>query len=314
MNNNPKVTIILPVYNVEKYLEACIISILNQTYQNLDIIAIDDGSTDISLSILKKYSQKDHRLRIVAQQNSGVSSARNSGLNQDGKGKYIYFIDSDDIIEMSMIEDLVNLCEKHDLDIIRFDAQNFVDGTDFKEQVNKKGQFTIKQINQEFSLYERDIFLKKSWYYALPTVWCYFFKAELLEKENKLRFEKGILHEDTLFIPLLLYRIRKIGYFKKVLYFRRIRPFSIMTNPEQNEKHFSSIVHVLKELDKFSSNLNRNEIVFKKYLETYKAKAFLLLNEYDNENTKINISLKKELGIKIPLFQRFLFIRRKIIS
>lgn len=312
MYNNPKVTIILPVYNVEKYLVECLNSIFNQTYENLDVISIDDGSTDKSLTILKEYSQKDKRLRILTQLNQGVSSARNNGLNQTGKGKYIYFIDSDDILEEGMIEKLVNLSEKYNLDIVRFDAQNFIDGMGIQPKNNEKSIFTIRQIKKEFSIYERDSFLKRSWYYALNTVWCYFIKADILERDNKLLFEEGILHEDTLFVPLLMHRVRKIGYLKKVLYFRRIRPFSVMTTPENDEEHFYSIVHVLKELNSVITNLDRNDIVFKKYLETYKAKAFLLLGQYSTKDNKTSRRLKDELKIKIPLFQKVLFIRRKI--
>lgn len=314
MHDNPKVTIILPVYNVDKFLPDCLDSILNQSYKNLDIISIDDGSSDSSLNILKEYSQKDKRIRVITQLNQGVSSARNNGLSQRGKGKYVFFMDSDDILEKYMIDKLVTLSEKYGLDVVRFDAQNFIDGMDIKKSGNKENIFTIRQIRKEFSIYERDIFLKKSWYYALNTVWVYFIKLEILEKNDKLSFEEGILHEDTLFVPLLMYRTKKVGYLKKVLYFRRIRPFSIMTTPQKNDEHFYSIVYVLKKLDILSNKLNPNERVYKKYIETYKAKAFLLLNQYSSENNKTDHKLKVDLGIKIPLFQKFLFIRRKFFK
>ena len=313
MISNPKVTLILPVYNVELYLETCLKSILNQTYKNLEIIAVNDGSTDSSLSILDSYSRMDNRLRIINQENSGLSAARNRGLYQPEKGKYIYFVDSDDFLENNMIEKMVNLSEKYSLDMIRFDAQNFIDGEDVKEQVNGRDKLTIKQINKSFSIYDRDSFIKKSWYYAIPTVWCYFFKTELIEKDGGLRFEDGILHEDTLFIPLLLHRVSTIGYLKKTFYFRRIRPLSIMTSPDRKDDHFSSIVYVLEKLNLFSNSLNQNETIFKKYIETYKAKAFLLLNEYSTDYNKTNRILQRNLEIKIPLFQKILYFRRKFL-
>ena len=99
------ISIIVPVYNVEKYLEKCIDSILNQSYQNLEIILIDDGSTDNSGSICDEYKKKDQRVQVIHQKNQGQSSARNAGLNI-AKGSYIGFVDSDDWIEQNMYEKL----------------------------------------------------------------------------------------------------------------------------------------------------------------------------------------------------------------
>lgn len=104
---NPKVSIVVPIYNIEKYLPNCIESILSQTYTNIEIILVDDGSTDQSYNIIQKYAKKDHRIIVVRQQNSGQSSARNTGL-QKASGDFISFVDGDDEISPHFIESLLN--------------------------------------------------------------------------------------------------------------------------------------------------------------------------------------------------------------
>ena len=97
---NPEISIIIPVYNVEKYLDECLNSAANQTFENIEIICVNDGSTDGSLEILESHASKDKRIRIISQENKGVSSARNEGLDA-ARGKYIYFMDSDDYMDLN---------------------------------------------------------------------------------------------------------------------------------------------------------------------------------------------------------------------
>ena len=113
-----KISIIIPVYNSSKYLSKCLDSVINQTYSNLEIICINDGSTDKSLTILKKYRKKDERIKIVNQKNCGVSIARNKALEM-AVGEYIMFVDSDDFIDNDMIEKLYNLTDNKRIDIVR---------------------------------------------------------------------------------------------------------------------------------------------------------------------------------------------------
>ena len=121
MKNNPVVSVIIPVYNVEKYLEECIDSVLAQTYQNIEIILVDDGSTDSSGLICDRYAEKNTNISVIHQKNSGLSAARNSGLNK-ANGDYIYFLDSDDYISADAIEKLFSIAENDKSDIVFFDA------------------------------------------------------------------------------------------------------------------------------------------------------------------------------------------------
>ena len=133
MKNQPKVSIIVPVYNVEEYLVKCLDSLVNQTLKEIEIICINDGSTDNSLEILNTYAQKDSRITIIDKKNEGVSAARNTGLNIS-KGEYIMFVDSDDYLELPNVffkeEDVV---EK----IKYYVENNFELEPDNKEKYNK---------------------------------------------------------------------------------------------------------------------------------------------------------------------------------
>ena len=111
------ISIIIPIYNVEKYLEKCLDSILNQTYKNLEIILIDDGSTDNSPNICNSYCEKDKRIKIIHKNNEGVSSARNKGIELS-KGKYIVFIDSDDYVSNEHIEVLYDCIISNNVDLV----------------------------------------------------------------------------------------------------------------------------------------------------------------------------------------------------
>lgn len=111
MRNNELISIVIPVYNVENFLERCITSVLNQTFENIEIILVNDGSTDNSLRICQQYEKIDSRIFIINQENQGLSAARNSGINQ-ARGKYICFIDSDDWIHEKYLEILYNDIEK----------------------------------------------------------------------------------------------------------------------------------------------------------------------------------------------------------
>ena len=115
-NENGKVSVIVPVYNVEKYLERCLESLINQTYKNIEIIAINDGSTDNSLKILKKYEAIDLRIKIIDKNNEGLSQTRNVGINL-ATGEYITFVDSDDWIELNFLENMINLMKFNNTDV-----------------------------------------------------------------------------------------------------------------------------------------------------------------------------------------------------
>lgn len=124
MERNIKVSIIIPIYNVEKYLRQCLDSAVNQTLSNIEIILINDGSTDNSSCIAREYSLNYSFIKLIEQKNSGQSIARNKGIDA-ANGKYIYFLDSDDYIEINAIENLYKEAERNNLDLVLFEGNSF---------------------------------------------------------------------------------------------------------------------------------------------------------------------------------------------
>lgn len=243
---NPVLSVILPVYNVENYLEECLDSLLNQTYSNFEIIAVNDGSTDNSLQILLKYKLLFKKMIIISQENSGLSSARNTGIEQCS-GTYIYFLDSDDYISKNTFEKVIDIFKETDVDLIKFDATPFSDDPNFNVDLN---EYNSNNIYQTGKIYEKSEFLslieKK---YQAP-VWLYIFKADIL-KLNNLSFRPDLLHEDELFTPKLLVNCNKFYYINEQFFKRRYRKGSIMTT-QNNEKSILNYNIIINDLYNYS--------------------------------------------------------------
>ncbi len=182
-----KISVIIPVYNVEKFLPQCLSSITNQTYKNLEIIIIDDGSPDNSESIYKKYAATDKRIKIIRQENSGISVARNIGL-KNATGEYVHFIDSDDYIDLDYYAKMIAAAQNTQPDIIAGDviSQN---GTQY--QVQYIATTILTTLTEKF-------FITNA--LANCTVWRYLFRRDFLS-HNNLTFADGRIFEDILFTP-----------------------------------------------------------------------------------------------------------------
>ena len=123
-----KISVIVPIYNDDRYLHECLDSIINQTFEDIEIICVNDGSTDESLNILKQYESRDCRVKVISQENKGVGAARNAGI-KIASGEYIYFIDADDFLELTGLEEMYDLSQQMDLDLLIFKLVTFDDET-----------------------------------------------------------------------------------------------------------------------------------------------------------------------------------------
>jgi len=217
------VSVIIPVHNVEQYLCKCIDSVIAQTYRELEIILVDDGSSDRSGIICDEYAETDCRITVIHKSSGGVSDARNAGLDI-ALGEYIYFLDSDDYIRKDAIERLVSFAGRHGSDIVVFEAVSFVDGTRkaFKDLVYKHDYGCTPKAGAVKQRFDNNEFF--------PGAPLRFYKFGFLKREG-LRFRKGIIYEDLLFSPIAELRAKKVDFLNEVLYFRRIREQSIMTSP-----------------------------------------------------------------------------------
>ncbi|GAA4898918.1 glycosyltransferase [Flaviramulus aquimarinus] len=194
-----KISIIVPVYNVEAYLERCIDSIINQTYKNLEIILVNDGSTDNSKIICEQYVKKDPRIVVVNQENSGSSIARNTGLDI-ATGQIISFIDSDDYIDNSMLEKMVQHMIANNLEVVEIEPNVLTRNKVFDNKFTIEDNISaIKRIitNTSFS------------------VWRRIYKKSLIEN---MRFIPKIIHQDVFFTIDILNKISNIGYLNSPLY------------------------------------------------------------------------------------------------
>lgn len=207
MEINPLVSILVPVYNVEKYLSHCLDSIISQTYSHLQIVLFDDGSKDISLAICKEYADKDKRIEVFHQENQGVTITRNH-LLEKVKGEYVLFIDSDDWIENDMVEHLLSLGVETGADIVMCDRV-------INDTIPSQKELNIEELTQEQSI---EAFLHHD--YFVGSLWNKLFKSILL---HNLTFPKDVSYgEDAFFCWHVLQTVKKVVVTNKQLYHYRI--------------------------------------------------------------------------------------------
>lgn len=232
---NPLVSIIVPIYKVEPYLRRCLDSIVNQTYTNLEIILVDDGSPDTCPQICDEYAAKDKRIVVIHKENGGLSDARNAGL-EISKGEYISFVDSDDWVDEKYIEILLNSAIAENTDIA------IGENIQTKQVVQKQN---IKSITKTHSSKDALVHLFSQNHLAFIVSWGKIYKRDLF---STLRFPVSKFHEDEFTTYLLFNKSKKISYTSKILYFYFQRPDSIMGKQhpqdllEAEEKQFDFIL------------------------------------------------------------------------
>lgn len=213
------ITVVVPVYNVELYLHQCIESIRNQTYKELEIILVDDGSTDTSGIICDECAKKDERIIVIHKENGGLSDARNTGI-KIASGEYICFIDSDDFIDAYMLENLYLACVQNEAQI-SICKRRFVYDNERFESINKK--YSTKVFSgiegfKHFLLEDIDGFV---------VAWNKLYKTNLF---YNIQYPKGIIHEDCFTTYKLLLASKTVVYIEYIGYFYRQRNDSIMKN------------------------------------------------------------------------------------
>lgn len=257
----PEISFIVPVYKVEKYIRNCVESLINQSYNNIEIILIDDGSPDSSGKVCDYYARKDNRVRVIHQDNLGVSTARNKGIEK-ATGKWICFVDGDDWVENRLCETMLKYLS-NELDVCFF---SYYDVCKEKKQskVIKNGEIDFGR--DDFENMQKAIFKMQGFQYTnAASIWAKLFKREFIN-QNELRFkENQVKSQDTLFM-LYVYEYAKKGiYINKALYNYRIVRESI------SRKYNPNIIEIYRGL------LSE----FRYFIETFKnEKKFWDLYEY----------------------------------
>lgn len=221
----PKISVIIPVYNTADYLLESVGSITRQTLKEIEIIAIDDGSTDQSLPMLKSLAEKDGRITVISQTNSGQSVARNRGL-EAAHGEYVYFMDSDDLLDEEALYHCYNKCCAEHLDMVIFGGESFF------EDKNLKPVFDYDFVKElEDKVYDGaelfETLVRRNTFSTSPCL--YVIRRDVIENHH-LRFYPGIIHEDNLLTALAYLCSEKIGCIPLLFFKRRVRGNSTMTS------------------------------------------------------------------------------------
>jgi glycosyltransferase involved in cell wall biosynthesis len=242
-----KVSVIIPVYNVENYIKECVESVINQTLKEIEIIIVNDGTKDNSIKKIEKYLS-DSRVILINKENGGVSSARNAGL-KIARGEYISFIDSDDFIELTMLEDLYN--ESKGMDIV---LSNFA-------RIDNLGNIKIEKNNfKNLEIKEGSYFYNIELGYVVNRI----YNHEFLKKVN-VKFREKMLLEDLLFSLKIFSKAKKVKYLDKVHYYYRIDINSSAVNTLTRNKELMN-----KTFDQLISEVE-------KFLLEFKGKKFMKL-------------------------------------
>lgn len=241
---NPKISIIVPIYNVERYLSRCVHSIINQTYKNLEIILVDDGSPDNCPQLCDEYAKKDDRIKVIHKKNGGLSDARNAGMTV-ASGEFISFIDSDDYVSLDFIETLYNTIISEDSEIAECDVIKFYDDSSFDDYADDLKITNYNTIDGLSALISENPFHQH--------VWNKLYKSKLLVG---IPYTVGKLNEDEFWTYQVFGRAKKITKINKTMYYYFQRQSSIMGNQ-----------YNLRRLDALEGKYNRQLYVEKNFPE-----------------------------------------------
>ena len=290
-----KVSVIIPVYNVERYLSECLDSVLQQSLCDIELICVNDGAEDGSLSILQEYASKNTNFTLLSQDNWGLSVARNTGV-EFAKGKYLYFLDSDDKLCLEALEKLYKKSEENKLDVLYFDAESFFENEKVREENKGYENYYRRHGNYETVVGGKTLFVKMVENNEYRTSVQLHFINKNYYDQQQLSFVPGLLHEDNIFSFECMLNAERVAHIREALFLRRIRANSIMTNKRSFANVYGYFVCALKLMvlvKKLELNEIENNAASKKFKE--------LLNTSRNIYMKLPNEEKKLLDVLNPL-------------
>ena len=318
-DNMIKISVVVPVYNVEKYIKKCIDSLLDQEFEEYEIIVINDGTIDNSMDYVKKVRDNTNKIIIYNQENAGLSAARNSGIRL-ARGKYILFCDSDDRLEKDCLSILYEEMEKNSLDLLLYDAYMLREDNSL-ERENPYNRMEIKEEIMNGCEILSFLIQKKCY---LASACLYMINKDILIK-NKLMFEEGIFHEDELFTPILLTLAQRVKHKNWLIYHRLIHEGSIMTG-NNLAKRMEGLSRVIQNLAEFVDQADLPEIgknsltiIIKNHIRHFLAQTMVLksreiyLTEEINNVYGVVKKNKLKLGIKFWIYLIWLKIKYGIL-
>ncbi|WP_187117131.1 glycosyltransferase family 2 protein [Candidatus Stoquefichus massiliensis] len=274
--NNPLVSVIVPIYNVEMYLDRCINSIVNQSYQNIEIILVDDGSPDNCSSMCEFWKEKDDRVVVLHKTNGGLSSARNAGIYVS-HGEFLCFVDSDDFIDKTMIETMINAIYKFDSDLACCGRYVLYDNGKIEEEFTLPKEKTISSTK---AMQE----MLRGTYIGEPA-WDKLYKRSLFDE---IKFPEGEINEDIVILPLIFKKCSRIVHVSKPLYYYCKNGESITRSGYSPKKHI--IIEHLNQIEniieKYYPNLKKEYKCFKAKYSLYM--LYLILEDKETKKKYID--------------------------
>lgn len=284
---NDKISIVLPIYNVEAFLDKCIYSIVNQTYENIEIILVDDGSTDSSPQICDKWKQRDSRIKVIHKENGGLSDARNVGID-NATGEWIGFVDSDDYVDVTMFEKLYKACIENDCLISSCGfIRAFEDGTK-NELWSTTQDMLLSQEEMIEGLYTAAVSC---------VAWNKLYKIELFDG---VRYPFGKTREDMFTTYRLFCKTDKLKYIHEALYYYCQRKDSI-TGEKFNYRYLDSLEALEEALKFYKDNgyqkyYDRTFKEYVRYIAEYAVRNTKGVKEHRKINTVVIVAARKALG------------------
>lgn len=289
-----KFSIVIPVYNVEKYLEQCLQSVKNQAFTDFEVICINDGSTDDSLKIIQDLSCADLQLKIINQENAGLSAARNAGIRA-AKGDYIFLLDSDDYIAENALEVLAKNIDNQDF--IFFNGQRFFENG----HIETPDENIFENRMTGWQYYNKYALIQRKFHFVCAVLRLY--RREFLI-ENNLFFQQGIYHEDNLFTPICCYFAKNVKVIPDILYFYRIREGSI--TQKANKKSIFDIVNVANSLSEFFIAKNMDKSVIYREIAGEYFKGFMPdeIKKYGNNDRQLRQQINWDYFKTVAQYRR----------
>lgn len=313
--DEPLVSVIIPVYNVKKYLRQCLDSVTGQTYKNIEIILVDDGSTDDSGRICDYYANADSRIKVIHKENGGLSDARNIGIEQSN-GIYINFVDSDDYICKNCIEVLLSTAICQSVPLVVCGYKKFIDGKNNHKEISDESQFKNNSIHKYTA---KEAMIHMLYNKNIPM----YAHGKLYDRKlfKTLRFPKGKLFEDVPTTWKVMKEVDNIVYVDSILYFYRQRIESIV-NAHYSHRKMDQIYMVKDIMDEVMANDKLYKAAVSKYYfcladlyaqidEKHKSDQIYLEHELkryrnivkDDRNNSLSLRMLAVLGINLPLMR-----------
>lgn len=292
-----KISVIVPVYNIEEYISECIESVINQDYKNLQIILVDDGSTDKSGKICDDYKVIDERIEVIHKKNGGLGSARNAGLAR-ATGDFISFVDGDDILDTTMYSAMIKVQKEKSADIIEILRKPFYNIKELKINNNQETYQILVMTGAE--ALKNQLSVEKTIYSPLIAVWCRLYKTELVKEEF---FPENRIHEDYCWDARVFVKANKYIVLEKILYYYRKRKGSI-TSGKFKLRDMDMLV-TLRERNSFLQENSYNDLL-QVSLANYYSNLLIFYNKccdsffYEDAN-----EIKNELNNNSVIIKKF---------